>query len=220
MAGPYGIDLPEIFVNLNPFSKEVEELPSKLHNAVNFQEAMKIEYTRMYALFGVAEQIYRLNDIDNNFGTILDYFGSDYGVARGNYNDNDYREYIKLWRNNYHLNSGTIPDIRASIRLAFPNDIGAINVIDSRDGSVRIQVPVTISSEIFTRTSAGLTAAGIDLIIELTSSLTWGFNFSPGQEYLQEHDRFPGKAIRNKKIQSSMYFKKYVARINYGMEVN
>lgn len=219
MLNTYGRDLADIFSGLESFDSEVSALPTKLQSAENFKTAMLLEYSRISALYGVLQDIYNLNDLEKCSGAQLDLYGSDYGLLRGKYSDEEFRNYIRLWATNNRLNAGTIPDIRAAVRLAFPQDMPAVEIVDARDGSVRIEMPTTLFSEIFSTTGANLTAAGIELIITLNSAFVLGCEFSGSKEHVKDRDDHIIKLRKDRKLTSGKRFKHYGARIDIGGEI-
>lgn len=219
MKSVYGRDIPEIFNTLQTFADEVEALPTHLQKASNFKRALQIEYTRTKALFKVLEQIYYLGDLNNCSDSTLDLAGADLGLTRGKYNDADFRDYIRLWDATRRANAGTIPDIRKVLQSVLKVDPKSYKVIDNRDGSVTVELPTTLASDVLTVVGRDLVAAGIELILTLTSSFELGLVFGPAMEYIRDRDDNRAKARKNLKVTSGRFCTKYTSRVDVGMEV-
>lgn len=215
----YGKDLQTLLNELPSFEDEVQALPTKLQNAENFKTALRLEYQRVMDLYSVLTSIYLLNDLDNTSGQSLDYAGADLGLSRGGYSDVNFRKFIRLSGINNRHNSGSIPDILKAIRIIFPEDYVSIDVIDGFDGSVRIKIPTTVYSDIFTTVGANLVAAGIELIVEALSSFELGLRFENTHEIIRDRDDHVAKARRNIKVTTGRLCSRYGSRVDIGMEV-
>lgn len=213
----YGKSFEEIFNTIDTFKQEVQALPSKLHSAENFKSAMNIEYLRMQKLYEVLHDIYGLNDLNNCFGITLDYTGADVGAPRESRDDESFREYIRMIQAINLHNGGTIPDIKKVMEILFGDSASDVDVEDLRDGRVRIVLPTTLSSTVFTLTASEVAAAGIELIVELLSAFKLGINFSAGHETIKDRDAHIFKAQLGKKVTSGQYFKRYGSRVSVGM---
>lgn len=213
----YGKEFLEIFNTIDTFKQEVQALPSKLHDAENFKAAMNIEYLRMQQLYRVLYDIYGLNDLDNCFGITLDYAGSNVGASREGRDDDAFREYIRMIQAINIHNGGTIPDIKKVMEILFGDNASEVTVEDLRDGRVRIILPTTISSTVFTLTASEVAAAGIELIVELLSAFRLGIDFSVGHETIKDRDDHVLRAQLGKKVTSGQYFKRYGSRVSVGM---
>lgn len=219
MKATYGRDIPEIFNTLPSFEDAVAALPTRLQQATNFKKALLIEYNHTMELFKILEQIYYLGDLDNCSDSTLDLAGADVGVTRGNYDDTAFREYIRLWDATRRANAGTIPDIRSVLKNTLKVDASTYKVLDNRDGSVTVDLPTTLASDVLTVVGKNLTAAGIDLIITLTSAFELGLVFNRAHERVIDRDDNRAKARRNLKITTGRLCAKYTSRVDIGMEV-
>lgn len=219
MSSIYGRDISEIFNTLMSFEDEVEALPTHLQQAANFKKAMYIEYQHTMELFKVLEQIYYLGDLNNCSASTLDLAGADIGLTRGNYDDASFREYIRLWDATRRSNAGTIPDIRGVLKNTLGVDPSTYAVLDNRDGSVTVDLPSTLASDVLTVVGKNLTAAGIDLIITLTSAFELGLVFNRAHERVIDRDDNQAKARRNLKVTTGRLCAKYTSRVDIGMEV-
>lgn len=216
--GKYGLDTLEIFSRLPTFEEEVSGLPTKLQDATNFLKVFKIEHLRMTSLYAVAEDVYSLEDLDNCKGANLDMYGSDCGLLRGHYDDNDFRSLIRMYASFSRGNSGTIPDIKEIIRLTFQKNSSAVLVTDSRDGSVKLTIPVTAASEVFSSIASDIVAAGIRLEITLTSAFSAGILVQRAHEVVRDRDDNRVKFCKRAKLHSGKILKRYGARIELGLE--
>lgn len=219
MSAIYGQDISEIFNTLMSFEDEVNALPTRLQQAANFKKAMYIEYQHTMELFKVLEQVYYLGDLDNCSASTLDLAGADVGLTRGDYDDASFREYIRLWDATRRSNAGTIPDIRGVLKNTLGVDPSSYNVLDNRDGSVAVDLPTTLASDVLTVVSKNLTAAGIELIITLTAAFELGLAPGGAHERVVDRDDNRARARKNLKVTSGRLCAKYTSRIDLGMEV-
>jgi hypothetical protein len=212
-----GKSIEDLFNNLDTFQDIIDSLPTKVQNAPNFLEALSIGHQRIMGMFKVLQDIYILNDLQRCYGVSLDYRGAEEGAPRGNYNDVDYRVFIQLTSAINRLNGGTIPEIRKILSIIFGDVYTQIEVIDLKDGNIKIIIPSTYSSDILSTSGSDMSAAGINLIFEIVASFDIGLSFVPAKDGVKDRDDAPAKLRLHKKLTSGRKLSKYASRIDLGI---
>lgn len=207
----------EMFNSLDTFQDVINSLPIKLQKSSTFLEALQIGHQRIMELFTVLQGVYILNDLQRCYGVSLDYVGAEEGALRGNYNDVDYRVFIQLTGAINRLSGGTIPEIRKILSIIFGEDYKQIEVLDLKDGTIKLIIPSTHSSNILTTSGSDMAAAGINLIFEIVAAFELGLEFVPAKDGIKDRDDPNAKLRYGKKLTSGRKISKYASRIDIGV---